>query len=237
MAKEIKTTRTKKTSSTPAKVSKSKVEKEELFDIDESSTKSKNSVNFLNKIKGSKATYVTIALALLAVLAFLLSKWIVVAWVDNMPITRVEYYKALEAQNGSGVLEEMIVERLVQNEAVKKNAQVTNEELETEIARIEKEQGGKENLMQSLQMYGYSQDKFRKLVKLQLVRQKLFGQDAQISDAEVNKFLEDNKNQYENPTDKDRQEIMDQLKQQKLNATFSAWVKENLSGSRVKKTN
>lgn len=190
-------------------------------------------MGFFNKMRKSKATYIILGLGGFAILAFLLSKWIVVAWVDNIPITRLEYYKALEAQSGSGVLEEIIVEKLIQNEAVKKNSQVTKEEIEAEIAKIEKEQGGKENLQQSLEIYGYTQEKFRKLVKLQLIKQKLFGSTSQVSDTEVSKFLEDNKNQYENPTDKDREQIKEQLKMQKLNATFSAWVKSSLGSPRV----
>ncbi|EKD91266.1 MAG: hypothetical protein ACD_30C00033G0001 [uncultured bacterium] len=68
----------------------------------------------------------------------------------------------------------------------------------------------------------------------------MFGKDVAIADAEVEKFLEDNKAQLPDMTEasaeakqKLNSEIKDQLLQQKINENFNQWLTTNLSGSRV----
>lgn len=183
------------------------------------------------KINVKKLSIFALILGLLA-LGYLVSKFLVVAWVDKKPITRFEYFKALDQKYGKEVKEQLIVEQLINAEALKNGSKVEAFELEAEIKKIEEQQGGKDKLDQILQVQGISQTEFKKLVRLQLLKQKLFGKDITISDDEVKKFLSD-QNQLDPVDDKQKEEIKQQLKQQKINTNFNNWLKEALQSSRV----
>lgn len=155
-----------------------------------------------------------------------------VAWVDKRPITQLEYLQALEQKYGREVKEQLIVERLVNEEALKREVRVSNEEIEAEIKKIEEGQGGKENLSQILQVQGITQVEFRKLVRLQLLKQKMFGKDVEVSEEDIKKYLE-SQNQSPAIDDKQKEEIRSQLRLQKINNDFNNWLKDALQSSRV----
>lgn len=209
---------------------------------------------FFNKVRSSASTEAKsktggplgkrfflplIGLLVLLGLAYLASKFLVVAWVDNKPLTRFVYYQQLDKKYGKDLREQMIVEALINSEAQKKGMTASDQEVNQEIKKIENEQGGADKLNQILQLQGISQDELRRLVKLQLLRQKLFGQGLAISDAELNNYFEQNKqNILGTQTDasseaKAKDNLRQQLLQQKINATFSAWLQSNLNSNRV----
>jgi foldase protein PrsA len=196
---------------------------------------------FLNKKMG-----ILLAIVLgVGLLLFFGSRFLVVAWVDQKPITRFEYLQQLDNRYGKDLKEELIVQKLLENEAQKKNINISNQELGDEIKKIEEQQGGADKLNQILQAQNISRDEFSKLIKLQLMRTKLFSEGASISDEEVNKYIDENKEAL--PVNKDEQgndidpktdqklkdSIKEQLLQQKINQSFSTWLQENLQGSRV----
>lgn len=168
----------------------------------------------------------------LVILAVLVSRYLVIAWVDKRPISRLEYLQALEQKYGREVKEQLIVERLVNEEALKREVRVSNEEIEAEIKKIEEGQGGKENLSQILQVQGITQIEFRKLVRLQLLKQKMFGKDVEVTEEDVKKYLE-SQNQSSAIDDKQKEEITSQLRLQKINNDFNNWLKGALQSSRV----
>jgi foldase protein PrsA len=118
---------------------------------------------------------------------------------------------------------------------------VTDQEIDAQIQTIADQQGGQDKLNQILQLQGISQPELRNLVKLQILRQKMFGDQAQVSDDEVNAYFEQNKDSIlgaqSNPDAsteaKLKDQVRQQLSQQKINATFSAWLQENLQSNRI----
>lgn len=192
-----------------------------------------------------KAGYLIAVILGVGLLLFFGSRYLVVAWVDQKPITRFEYYKALDQRFGKDLKEELIVQKLLENEADRKNIAISPQELQTEITKIEEQQGGADKLNQILQAQNISRDEFNKLIKLQLVRTKLFSEGAEASEEAVRQYIEENKDAL--PIGQDAQgnsqdpgqdenlknSIKDQLKQQKINQNFSTWLQENLQGSRV----
>lgn len=196
----------------------------------------------LNKIlvrfEGSflaKNKILIIGAIIFGLLLYLSSRYLVVAWVDGKPITKIELYKNIEKRYGKDTREQIIVEKLILSEAAKNKVVVGKEEIGAEMKRIESEQGGAESLSQILEIQGISKEEFESLVRLQLLRLKIFGKDISITDEEVNKYLEDNKNQYKEVTDKVKEEVKELLKQQKINTSFNNWLKENLKGTRVQR--
>lgn len=198
------------------------------------------------KFKVSKKTgYILAGLLAVGLIAFFGSQYFVVAWVDSKPITRFEYYSALDKRFGKDLKEELIVQKLLENEASQKGVTVSGQELSEEISKIEEQQGGADKLNQILQAQNIGKDEFDRLIKLQLIRTKLFAEGAEASDGAVMAYITENKDAL--PTSKDesgkditpendpklKDSIKEQLKQQKINQNFSTWLQENLQGPRV----
>lgn len=184
--------------------------------------------------------YILVAVLGLLLLLGVASRYMVVAWVDKKPITKFELYGNLDKRYGKDMREELIVEKLLDNEASKRNVKVSEAEINQEAKKIEDQQGGGDKLDQILQAQGISRDDFRKIVRLQLLRQKIFGQDVSVADDEVNKYIEDNKSSFVASDsselkidDKLKASVKDQLLQQKVNLAFNTWLNDALNGSRV----
>lgn len=167
------------------------------------------------------------------------SKYMIVGWVDQKPITRIEYYQELEKKYGKDLREQIIVEKLVQSEAQKRNVTVSEDEISKEITKIEEEQGGAQQLEQILQIQGVSRQELRKLVQMQLLKQKMFEGEGNVTDDDVTKYIDQNKDtigQQERSASEEaklRSDVKEQLKQQKISTAFNAWIRDALQSSRV----
>lgn len=226
-----KTTTKKSTKTVKKSTPKTTVKVENL---DSATTESR--ISRLPRLKLSrKLLVILVIVVVLAGLAYLTSKYLIVAWVDGKPITRVEYYQNLENRYGKDLREQMIAEKLIVDEAQKRGISVSSQEIQTEIQKFEQQQGGADKLNQVLQMQGLTRDEFNKLVRLQLLRQKMFG-EAPVSDDEVNKYIEANKDQFSEVTDQIKAQVKDQLKQQKVNDNFQNWLQQALQSNRVQRT-
>lgn len=184
---------------------------------------------------------VVVVLAVIGVL-FTASRFWVIAWVDNKPVTKFELYSVLESRDNGKTSEELIVNALLKSEGAKQRQSVGEAEIEEEIKKIESNQGGAAQLDQILSIRGLTRDDFRKLVSQQLLIQKLFGQGVNITDEDVTKFIESEKDSLDpqalaNPESSEaakmRDGIKEQLKWSKVNENYNNWLKDNLNGSRV----
>jgi hypothetical protein len=192
-----------------------------------------------------KTTYIVLLALGVAVLLFAANKYLVVAWVDKMPVTIFEYYSTLSKRYGKDVSEELIVQKLLESEAKSKGIVVSDEDLKSEIKKIEDQQGGADKLQQILTAQNISQNEFEHLVRLQLMRTKLFAEGAPVTDQDVDMYIEENKDAFAPTTDangvstdpktdqKLRDSIKDQLMQQRTNASFSAWLQGARQSDRV----
>jgi hypothetical protein len=192
----------------------------------------------VGKILNKRYLYLGALLLLVLGAIWLASRFLVVAWVDKQPVTRIEFYKALEQKYGKDVREQLIVEKLVASEAKRRNVSVSDEEISEEVKKIESEQGGKEQLNQILQIQGIAESEFRNLVRLQLLKQKMFGEDINVTGEEVTQYLTENSQSLPAATDSasqalQKEQVSEQLKQQKINTNFNNWLRDALGGSRV----
>ncbi|NLU10807.1 MAG: peptidylprolyl isomerase [Tepidanaerobacter acetatoxydans] len=100
------------------------------------------------------------------------------------------------------VLEAMINDQLILQQAEKDNITLSEEEFEQAISDLEQYHGGKDALDKYLEQQGLNRSSFEKLVKEQLVisqfKEKLTS-DIKVTDEEVKKFYEDNKTMFELP--------------------------------------
>jgi hypothetical protein len=228
---------TKTAPKTTARRSTRKAEAEEIPTLTSDSDSSTRSNRFkFNK----KFSFLLLLIGLVAIVILLGNKFFVVAWVDKKPLTRWEYYQSLDKKYGNDTKEQMIVEKLITSEADKRGVSVTSTDIQNEIKKFETEQGGADRLDQILQLQGLSRDDLNRLVKLQLLKQKLFGTDVNVSDQEVTQYMDQNKDQLPDLTTADastsaqiKSQVQDQLKQQKVNQNFQNWLNSNLQSNRV----
>ena len=84
----------------------------------------------------------------------------VVATVNGEKITKQELYDAFVANGGASILEQLISERLIAQEAAKLGIEVTDAEVQQEIDRLIEENyyGMKEYYEQALAQYGITEE-------------------------------------------------------------------------------
>ncbi|OGY25015.1 MAG: hypothetical protein A2Y57_02500 [Candidatus Woykebacteria bacterium RBG_13_40_7b] len=164
-----------------------------------------------------------VVVLLLATLVIVKKNWFVVAMVNNRPITSIELYQKLESRYGKDVLENLIEEKLIYEEARKQSVAVATTEVDGKIKEIEDQVGGKEALDSLLKAQGLSLDQVKSQVETQIIIEKILGKDIQVSDQEVEEFIKNN------PTAKDlgSDKIKEQIKSQKINDKLQDWL-ENL---------
>jgi len=159
---------------------------------------------------------------------YLLKDQVLVAMVNGRPISRLTLIKRMEKQAGKNTLDGLITETLILQEAKKKNVSITEPEIDQEITKLEEDllQQG-QNLDQLLSLQGNSKDELKERMRIQKIIEKIVGQDIQITDEEMETYLEENKEFI--PQDGDLEEvkagIKDQLTQQKLNEKIQSWLK------------
>lgn len=230
----------KKVTTEKSKVSKKDSKKNENLQLKIETLKKDNTIpaSSVNpKYPAKKIMIFVLAVGVIALLAYLANKNLVVAWVDNKPVTKFDLYKALDKRYGKDVKEELIVDQLLMSEAKSRGVNVSNQDIVNEIKKIEEQQGGADKLNQILEVQGISREDLNNLVKLQLLRQGIFGKDINITDEDVEKYITDNKDQLPATIDdKLKQNIKEQLKQQQVNTNFNNWLTEVLKSSRVKRS-
>ena len=171
--------------------------------------------NFLNK---RNIILALIAVLVLAILVLLKNQFIVVS-VNGESINRLTLIRELEKQAGKKVLEGLVNNTLILQEAKKRNITITDNELNAEIKNIDenlKKRG--QSLDQVLTLQGLTIDKVKDQIKLNLIMKKLLSDKISVSDKDVSDYIEKNSKlipQGANPDDTKNQ-VRQQLEQQKL---------------------
>lgn len=164
---------------------------------------------------------------------YLAATKLVIAWVDHTPITFFQYYGVLNDRYGSQTKEQLIDEQLVLNEAAKRNVSVSQQEIDNQINTIKQQTAGEGDFNQLLAQQGLTMSELQRQVKLQLLIKKMFTSEASVSAQEVDAYIEANKDQYPEASAGAKQEVKDQLEQQKVVDVFRNWLAQQESGSRV----
>ena len=164
------------------------------------------------------------------------NNFIVAATVDGRTISRYSLIKELEKQNGKAVLDTMISENIINNEASKKGIEIADAEIEQEIKIVESgilAQGG--TLDMALLQQGMTMDGLKERIRTQKMVEKLLADKIKVSEAEVNSYIATNKISL--PKGKETEaktQIADQLRDQKLNVEAKKMISELKSSANIK---
>ena len=181
--------------------------------------KKENNKFDLKKVTSSKEFKFVVILLAAFVLGFISKKYFIAATVNGQVITRFQVIKELEKKQGKSALESIVTQTLIEQEAKAKNATVTAEEIATELKTIEDQistQG--ENLDELLAAQGMTRTQLTDQIRLQKLVEKLLGDRLNVTDDEVNRFIED----------KIENKIADLLLTNDYNENYNFKVDENL---------
>jgi len=197
--------------------------------------KIKKKIN-LSFLKNNKKFIVILVLLLLALGVYYFKSLFVAATVNGLPIRRYSVINQLEDLYGQQVLDSLITEELIKQEARNKNITVGDAELDQEISNIEKQfSDSGQSLDDTLTLQNMSRETFREQIFLQKLVEKLLGDKINVGDEEVDQYIEENKEFFPEGSDPDalREDVFNQLKQDKLSTEFQTWIQEIRQNSSI----
>ncbi|MDP3974313.1 MAG: SurA N-terminal domain-containing protein [Candidatus Daviesbacteria bacterium] len=173
-------------------------------------------------LRPSRKTYIILVIVGVLLLALYKKEWFIAATIDGTPITTLELFSRMNQQFRTQTINQIVNEKIILMEASKKQVAVSSSEIDQKIGELETQVGGREVFENLLTQQGQTRDSLKEQVRLQLIIEKLYANEATISAEEVDKFLETN-SALLTSTDsaKQREEAKETIKQQKLSQIFS----------------
>jgi foldase protein PrsA len=120
-----------------------------------------------------------------------------VATVNGDKITKTEVYNRLVETGGASVVEQIIQEKLVDQEAAKNNVTVTPAEIDTEIAKIRERMGGELKFQEALTANNLTLEQLREYQDFRVKVTKLLKPQITLQEETVKAFFEENKSQFD----------------------------------------
>src|SRR3989338_7438818 len=182
----------------------------------------------------SPKVYIILLIALGLLLAFYKKEWFVAATVNGTPITNLELLAKLNKQFRGQTLNQMINEKIILDEARKSNIAVSDSEIEEKLQELENQVGGAEVFESLLAQQGQTRNSVKQQIRLQLIIEKLYQNEATVSAQEIDQFLQTSSESLQ-ATDSaaQRKEAQDLLKQQKINQVFSQKFQELRQSAKI----
>ena len=171
----------------------------------------------------SRRNRIIIILILVLALVYRYRGIFIAATVNGKAITRYAVVQELEKMQGSTVLDSLITEELIKQEAKSMGLDVSPGEIEDEIAKIEEsvvEQG--QTLDSVLALQGMDRFELEEQISLQKLVEKLVADKIAINDEEVENYKTENADFL--PEDITDEEIETQISQQKTATAFQEWI-------------
>jgi hypothetical protein len=161
----------------------------------------KKKLSLIARFKKSKALKtpwkknLIIALLVLIILSalYFARSLFVVALVNNRPISRWSFNRDLQKAAGEQILNNKIAEMLVLQEGQKQKIDISDEEIDEESKKLDEQlQSQGQSLDSLLTLQGQSKKEFLKQIKIQLLVEKILGEEIEISEEAVADYFEEN---------------------------------------------
>lgn len=172
-------------------------------------------------------TIIIIAIIIaIGVLLYIFKGLFVVATVDGSPISRLSIIQKLEKASGKSLLDSLITEKLIENEAKAKGISVSGQEVDAEIAKVSdqiKQQGG--TIEEALNQQGMTMDDFKNRIVLQKKVEKLVAEKINVTDQEIEQYIKDSKVEIpKGQEDQIKNQIKETLRGQKINTEANSMI-------------
>lgn len=208
-----------------------KTEKKTNIKEKEESTKdAKTKKGFFAWFDNNKPFIVAIVIIMVAFLSgYFIKNSLIAATVNGKTIWRYSLIKQLEKYYGSNILNTSIEQELIKQEAKSKKVEVTKEEIDVQIKEIEANMANSgQTLDEALKESGMTRKDLEENYKLSLLIEKILSERIQITDEEIQKYIDTNSDSFPEGTDIESLKpiIADQLKQQKMSAEYQSFIAE-----------
>lgn len=182
---------------------------------------------------------VLLVVAIGVVVFLLLQKnrgFILAGTVNKSPIYRWELNQKMAEKYGETTLEEIISERLLDENLAKNKITVTNKEVEDELASIKQQYGGDAQFQAAIKQYGMTEAQALASIKQSVGLKKLIESQnkIEITDDQVKKYFEDNKTSFTGKKLEDvAAEIKTTLYQQEIYTKSQEWYSQVRKDAKV----
>lgn len=184
-----------------------------------------------------KQKYIFVAIFVLIILGLLLFRfrnWFVVATVNGQPITRMELNKILMDRYGKQTLDNLVSEKLVNQELAKKGIVIEQSQIDAEVNKAKTSIPQGMSFADALSFQGLTENDFREQLRLRLAIEKLLSDKASVSGTEVDSFIKENKSQLTATDEANlKKEAEARLKQQKIQDSFQKWFEEVKKNAKI----
>ena len=166
---------------------------------------------------------------LFLIFLFLAKSLFVAAIVNGTPISRLAVVRQLEKQGGTEALNTFIERTLIFGEAKKQGVSVSKEVIDSQLTSIEELLKGQGlTLDEALEARGQTRSELTEQIRIQQTVEAILAQKINITEEDITNYFEENRELLdEGATLEDvKEDIRDQLSQQKLNAEYQTWIGE-----------
>lgn len=168
-----------------------------------------------------------IAALLIGIALFVTQGYVVAATVNGTPISRLSVIRDLEQRSGKQALEAKIRDSLITSEIEKAGIAIPEDEVNAEIEKIKQQVTGQGGAFeQALAEQGMTEAALREEIVIQKGMEKLLEDKVQITEADVDAFVEENKiKKPQGLAEADfRSQVLDGMKRQKFQTEAQAWI-------------
>lgn len=181
-----------------------------------------------------KLPFLIVFIFLLIGLGYFFRDRFLAAIVNGRPIFRYTLSEKLVSTLGKETLENLIVDQLIKEEALKNKIIITEKELDKEVGGISKSLGEGMKLEDALSMQGMTLADFRNQLKTRLQVYKILEKDISIAEEEIDQFIKDNRETLTATAEADRRtEAKQILKNQKISDKIQTWIPDLLSKAKI----
>ena len=188
-----------------------------------------------NKPKKGVLFYVSLFLVV-AIAGVVYYKFANVATVNGKPISRIEYINLFQKQDNRNVLNRMVQEELINQEAVKNNVKIEKSQIDAEISRIEenlKTQG--QTLDEALKANSMTKTDLEDQMRMKMNVEKLSNANAEVNQAQIDEFVTKNKASLPKDMSKEQLQTMikEQLASQAKDEAINGWLEKVTNEAKV----
>ncbi len=146
--------------------------------------------------------------------------------VNSFPVYRWELNAKMTEKYGKQTFDEIVSDRLLAEQLQKNKIIVTDQEVDTEMAKLVTQYGGQEAFKAAITQFGLTENKAKESIKQSIGLKKLIEKNykIEISDEAVKKYYADNKSTFGN---KKIEEVYDSIKdnlyQQEIYTKSQEW--------------
>jgi hypothetical protein len=205
--------------------------------VDKKTEQAAKQENTAKKELSTKKIIWPIIILVVALALWFLRDQVIVAMVNNKPITRFQVISELEKQGASQVLDSIVTMELV-NQAIKEaNVEVDDQEIADQMAEIEASLASQDqNLDDILALQNLTREDVEKDIRLNLQVDKILADKIQVTEEEVMEYFETNKEflgedaNYEEM----KEDIEAQVIQEKRSAAQQEWLETLRSEANIR---